>query len=148
MATKEAAIKAKLTGSSAWTTLVTGGTFIWDDLGRNGLDQEAAVTQGCYDTAGKLKLTAVITFGTASEREILKSQRQFFRVFLYHDNSYPLIRQAVRLAYDTLNAQQVAADAVGSPLIRWVDDMQEYVADELDGAMAGGGRFYCQFSRK
>lgn len=152
MATKEAAIKAVLTGSSSWTTLVTGGTFLWDDLGRQGLDPNRAAALGCYDQSDPdnptLKLTAVLTFSTASEREILASKRQFFRLWLYHENSYPLIRQAITLAYSLLNAKQVTADNEGKPLLRWVDDMQEFVADEMAGAMAGGSRYFVQLRRR
>lgn len=148
MAAKEAAIKAALTGNAGWTALVTGGTFLYEDLGRLGLTPETAEANGCYDTNGKLKLTAVITFGTNSEAEILDSERGFFRLWLYHHSSYILIRQAQRKAKDLLNAQRVTADSVGTPLMRWVDDMPEFVADDLQGCPAGCSRFFVQLRRQ
>jgi len=148
MATRAAAIKAVLTGSSAWTTLVTGGTFLWDDLGRNGLTPEVAEALGCYDADGKLELTAVLTMGTSGPAEVFDSERGFFRVWLYHDSSYPLIRQAVRKTKDLLERTRITVTDEGTPFIRWVDDMQEFIADELGGAMAGGSRYRIQHRRQ
>ena len=148
MAAREAAIKAVLTGNAAWTALVTGGTFVWDDLGREGLTPQKAEALGCYDTAGKLKLTAVLTFDTSTEAEILNSERQFFRVWLYHHDSYAQIRLGRRKAKDLLNAVQVTADNEGVALMRWVDDLREFQAAELGGALGTCSRYRVQFRRR
>lgn len=148
MSAKEVSIPALLTASSSWTTLVTGGTFTWDTTGRQGFEPNTAAALGCYDTSGKLKLTAVLTFGVANEAEILKSEVGFMRLWLYHDSSYALIRQARRLAKNLLDGKQVVSDSEGAPLLRWVDDLQEFVADELEGAMAGGSRYAIRLRRQ
>jgi hypothetical protein len=148
MSAKETTIPALLTASASWTALVTGGTWTWDTLGRLGLTPEVAATKGCYDTNGKLKLTAVLTFGTSSEAEILTSERAFMRLWLYHDSDYALIRQARRLAKDLLDRKQASSSDEGAPLIRWTDDMNDFVADELGGAMAGGSRYAVRFRRQ
>lgn len=148
MVTKEAAIKALLTGSTPWTTLVTGGTFTWDDTGRLGLTPEKAAALACYDTNGLLKLTAMLTFGTSAEANIITSERQFIQLWLYHDSNYPLIRQARTLAKSLMDRQRTAkTDSEGAPFLRWANDMPEFVADELDGALAGGSRYFVQFVR-
>lgn len=148
MAAKEAAVKALLTGSTPWTTLVTGGTFTWDDTGRLGLTPEKAAALHCYDSNGLLKLTAMLTFGTSSEANILTSERQFLQLWLYHDSSYGLIRQARTLAKSLLDRQRTAkTDAEGAPFLRWVDDAKEFTADELGGALACYSRYFVQFVR-
>lgn len=148
MASKEAAIQTKLTGNAAWTALVTGGTFLFDALGTLGLTPETAEANGCYDANGKLELTAVLTFDTNSEAEILTTERQFMRIWFYHHDSYSLIRQARRKAKDLLDRQQVTADDEGSPLLRWVDDLRDFTADELGGALAGGSRYFINLRRR
>jgi hypothetical protein len=148
MAAKEAQIKALLTGASPWTTLVTGGTFTWDDMGRLGLTPTVAESLGCYDANGKLKLTAMLTFGTSAEANIITSERQFLQLWLYHDSSYPLIRQALLLAKSLLDRKQTTkTDSQGAPFLRWVDDGREFVADELNGVMACYSRYFVQFVR-
>jgi hypothetical protein len=148
MSAKETTIPALLTASATWTALATGGTWTWDTLGRLGLTPEVAASKGCYDASGKLKLTAVLTFGTSAEGNILTSEAMFFRVWYYHDNSYALIRQARRLAKNLLDRQQVDTDNEGSPFIRWIDDGQEFVADELGGCMAAMSRYRILFRRQ
>lgn len=148
MAAKEAAIRDYLKAQSGWTTLVTGGTFLWDELGRNGLEPESAEANGCYDSNGLLKLTAVLTFEGSSEAEILTSERGFMRVWLYHQSSYDSIRQAKRKAKDLLDRYQVASSDEGKPLLRWVDDMKDFTADTLGGALAGCSRYAIRLRRK
>lgn len=151
MATKEAAVKAKLVAGTGWTTLVTGGTFNYEDLGRTGLTPDTAAAQvpSCYDANGLLKLTAVLTWDTSNQKEIVRtSERQFFHLWLYHDSSYALIRQAVQLAIKTLHRVQVTADDQGLCMMHWVDRKPEAVADEMGGALMGGARFYMDFTRK
>lgn len=139
---KESAIKAALTASSAWTTLVTGGTFLFEELGRTGLTPESAVAAGCY-TDGLLDLTAVLTFGATTEAEILTSEAQFMRLWLYADSSYANLRSARRIAKNLLDGVTVDASATGDgwPLLRWVDDQAEFTADEMGGAMACVSRY-------
>jgi len=140
---KELAIKAVLTASSSWTTLVTGGTFLFEELGRTGLTPDSAAAAGCYDADGLLELTAVLTFGASTEAEILTSESQFMRLWLYADSSYINLRTARRLAKTLLDGVTVDASAVGYgwPLLRWVDDQQEFTADELGGALACASRY-------
>jgi hypothetical protein len=140
---KESAIKAVLTGSTAWTTLVTGGTFLYEELGRTGLTPDSAAAAGCYDANGLLELTAVLTFGATTEAEILTSESQFMRLWLYADSSYSNLRSARRVAKNLLDGVTVNASATGDgwPLLRWVDDQQEFTADELGGAMACASRY-------
>jgi len=148
MASKEAAIKAALTGNAPWVALVTGGTFLFDELGTLGLTPESAEAAGCYDADGKLELTAVLTFDTNTEAEILTSERQFFRIWYFHHDSYSLIRQARRKAKDLLDRQQVTADNEGRPLMRWVDDIREFTEDDLGGALAAASRYFVQLRRR
>lgn len=139
---KELAIKAVLTGSTAWTTLVTGGTFLYEELGRTGLTPDSAAAAGCY-ADGLLELTAVLTFGASTEAEILTSESQFMRLWLYADSSYTNLRAARRVAKNLLDGVTVDASATGDgwPLLRWVEDQQEFTADELGGAMACSSRY-------
>lgn len=148
MAAKEAAIKAVLTGNAPWAALVTGGTFLFDELGPLGLTPETAEAAGSYDANGKLELTAVLTFDTSAEAEILGSEGIFVRLWLYHYDNYSLIRQARRKAKDLLDRKQVTADGEGSPLIRWVDDIREFTEDNLGGALAAASRYRVIFRRQ
>ena len=143
MTALEAAIKAKLTTSPDWTALVTGGTSLYEDLGINGLMPDNAL----YDMDGNMKLTAVLTFGTSSEAEILNSETEFFTLWLYHGTSFAAIKQARTLAKSLLNMKQVATDDAGYPLIRWVNNLADFQAAELNNAFAGGSRYLLKFTR-
>lgn len=150
MASKESLIKSILTVSSTWTTLVTGGTFLYDDLGRVGLDMTAAEANGCYDSSThKLKLTAVLTFGQSTEAEVLGSESEFIRLWVYHDNAFATIRQAKRIAKNLFDKTITSKTTdEGTILIRWVDDMPDFTADELGGALAGCSRYRILFRRQ
>ena len=141
MATLKAAIKTALTGNASWAALVTGGTAWRDEWGRNGLEPETAV----YDTNGKLKLSAVLTFSTETEAEIAgSSARGFFQLWVYHDSDTSLLTQAHDLARSILNNTRITADNHGTPLIRWVSTQDEFKADELSGAMGRYARYRYQ----
>lgn len=145
MATQRNALKTKLTGNSSWTALVTGGTYLVDDLPPQGLTPDTAQ----YDTGGKLKLTCVITFGANSGREIIStSQRRFFQLWLYHYNDYDLIQQAVDLAIDLLHRKKFAADDTGLNMCHWADDNGEFRDEDLQNAAAKAVRFYIDSARK
>lgn len=145
MTTQRAAVVGLLTASTSWAALVDGGTHLREDWGRTGLRPEVAA----YDTNGKLKLTAVVTFGTASGKEIVRnSERRFFQVWLYHDSSYEQIALARRLAKDLLHQKQASSSTEGLNWIMWADDGPEFVADELGGAAAAVSRFYVDYTRR
>lgn len=107
MATQEAAVKSLLTSSSAWATLITGGTFTWDDLpGGQGFTPDSAAAAGAYDAAtGALKPSAVITFGTdAPHRDIPTiAEERFLSVWLYDQQGFANIRAAKRLLKSLLH---------------------------------------------
>lgn len=141
MTTLKAAIKAVLTSDSSWTTLVTGGTAWRYEWGRNGLEPEKAL----YDTNGKLKLSAVLTLGTVTEAEIANiSERGFFQLWIYHDNDAEQLATAHDLARSLLNNTQVTVTSHGTPLIQWVSMQDEFIADELGGAIGRSARYYYQ----
>lgn len=145
MATQRAAVVGLLTANAGWGALVTGGTSLRESLGRTGLRPETAT----YDANGKLALTAVVTFGTASGKEIVRnSERRYFQVWLYHDSSYEQIALARRLAKDLLHQKQAVSDAEGLNWIMWADDGPEFVADELGGAAAAVSRYYVDYTRR
>lgn len=148
MATKETAIRDLLKASSAWTTLVSGGTYILDELGRTGLTMETLPTAAKDATlGGALKLVCVITFGTSTEAEVLTTERQFMTLWFYHFSDYTLIRQARRKAKDLLNRVTVTTSTEGTPLLFWINDGQEYREDTLKGAVACYSRYAVQFGR-
>ena len=145
MATQRAAIKALLTANAAWNTLVDGGTYLREDIGRTGLSSETA----SYDSNGKLKLTAVLVFSTATGKEIVRnSERRFFQVYFYHDSSFEQVALARRKAKDLLHQKQASSTTEGLNWIMWADDGPEFVADELGGAAAAVSRFYVDFTRR
>lgn len=147
MATKETAIRDLLKASGAWTGLVTGGTYILDELGRTGLSMNS-LPAAAKDANGALKLTCVITFGASAEAEVSgNTQRGFFTLWLYHYSDYSVIRQARRKAKDLLDRKQVSTTDEGSPFLFWVNDAPEYREDELGGALACYSRYAVQFGR-
>lgn len=145
MATKEAAVKALLTGSSGWTALVAAAdTYVDSDLGRLGLTPDIARV----DANGKLKNAAVIVFGTSSPAEIPQStERQFFTVWFYADSSIADLRTIRRKAKDLLHRKQVTTDTEGCPFLFWVDDTQPRPDDSMGGALACSSRYAIKFSR-
>lgn len=145
MATQRAAIKGLLTANAAWNTLVDGGTYLREDVGRTGLSPEGA----SYDSSGKLKLTAVIAFSTATGKEIVRnSERRFFQVFFYHDSSFEQVALARRKAKDLLHQKQATSDAEGLNWIMWADDGPEFTADEMGGAAAAVSRYFVDYTRR
>jgi hypothetical protein len=150
MATQRNALKAKLTANSSWTALVTGGTYLTDDLPPQGLTPDIpADVAPIYGADGNLKLTCVITFGAVSGREIIStSQRRFFQLWLYHYNDYDLIQQAVDLAIDILHRKQFKADDTGLNMCHWADDNGEFRDEDLQNAAAKAVRFYIDSARK
>lgn len=149
MATKETAVRDLLKANAGWTSLVTGGTYILDELGRTGLSLETLPTAAKDATlSGALKLVCVITFGTSIEAEVLTSENQFMTLWFYHHSDRALIKQARRKAKDLLDRQQVTTTTEGHPLIRWVNDLGDFNEDELRGAMAGASRYRLIFSRQ
>ncbi|TXH08856.1 MAG: hypothetical protein E6R03_17520 [Hyphomicrobiaceae bacterium] len=145
MATQRAAIKGLLTANAAWNTLVDGGTYLREDVGRTGLSPEGA----SYDSNGKLKLTAVIAFSTATGKEIVRnSERRFFQVFFYHDSSFEQVALARRKAKDLLHQKQATSDAEGLNWIMWADDGPEFTADEMGGAAAAVSRYFVDYTRR
>lgn len=142
MTTLRAAIAATLTGNSGWTTLVTGGTKFFEDWGANGLEPET----GSYDSNGKLKLSCVLTMGTRGRGEIVDStERGFVRVWLYHDSSFELVEQAQDLAKTLLNKTRITVTGKHTPMLVFVDHIQEFTADELSDAAGGCSRYTVQY---
>lgn len=142
MTTLRAAILATLTASSSWTTLVNGGTNWFEGWGRNGLEPDTFVV----DSNGRLKLSCVLTMGTRGKAEIDDStERGFVRVWLYHDTSYELVEQAQDLAKTLLHKKQIAVTGKHTPMLVFVDHLQEFSAQELGGAAAGCSRYTVQY---
>lgn len=140
MATLREAIKSTLTSNVTWAALVTGGTQWYEEWGRDGLMPDT----GSY-TNGKLKLTCVLTMGSKQTAEIQNaSQRGFVRLWIYHDSSFELVAQAQDLAFTLLNKTRITVTGKGTPLLYWVDNMQEFTAQELQNAAAGCSRYAVQ----
>lgn len=141
MTTLRAAIVATLTASSPWTTLVNGGTKFYEDWGHNGLEPDTFIV----DSNGRLKLSCVLTMGTKQTAEIQNaSARGYVRLWLYHDSSYELIEQAQDLAFTLLNKTRVTVSGKGTPMLYWVDNMQQFQAQELGDAAGGCSRYALQ----
>lgn len=135
-------IVAALTGNSGWTTLVTGGTKFYEDYGPNGLEPNTSVV----DSNGRLKLTCVLTMGARQPAEIKNaSYRGFVKLWVYHDSSYELVEQAQDLAFTLLNKTRVTVTGKGTPMLYWVDNLQEFSAQELGDAAAGCSRYALQY---
>lgn len=135
-------ILAALTGNSGWTSLVTGGTKWYEAWGDNGLEPTTAL----YDTNGRLLLSCVLTMGTRQPAEIQNtSYRGFLRLWFYHDSSFELVEQAQDLAFTLLNKTRITVTGKGTPLLYWVDNMQEFTAQELSDAAAAGSRYALQY---
>src|SRR5262245_35610722 len=97
MASQEAAIKSLLTSNGTWTALLTGGTYLWDDLGNQGATPENLQTAGAYHpTTGALRPTAVITFSTEQPHVDIPTiaEERFFSVWLYDQIGFTNIRTA------------------------------------------------------
>jgi len=153
MATLTAAIKAALTGTAAWTSLVTGGTLLTDDLGKNGLQPDDL----SYDNDGVMKLTAMITWSSGGAAEVVHStQRRFFYIRLFADptNGWANLRAAQRLlrlpVYESgvLHRRQVQTDTEGHALIHWVSPGPEFYDEPLGGAAASFERFYAEYRQR
>lgn len=152
MASFQEAIHDALVAESAWTDLVTGGTYLLDDLGRNGLTLDNAP----YDAAGQMKLTAVLTVSSGGPAEVAQTaERRFLYVRLYDDtvHGWERIRAARRLLLllpaegGVLHRRQLESDD-GHVLVSWVNAGPEFYEEELNGACASFERFYAQFRRR
>jgi hypothetical protein len=138
MANERAAIKASLTGSATWTALVSGSNTKWDDeYGATGLEMKTAPA-----TNGVLTICAALTDSTRSPVNLANyGERAFFRLWVYHPSDKAAIQAALYAAKGILNNTYITVDNKGAPLIRWVDDIQTFPADELGGAWGGGSRY-------
>lgn len=153
MATLSVAIKSALTGAVAWTTLVTGSTYLLDDLGVNGLTPDKLT----YDANGRMRLTAVINWSAGTPAEIVhRTYRRFFYVRLFGDpvNGFVNIRAAQRLLqlpnYDggVLHRARVVSDTEGHALIAFVNVGTEYYDEELNGACASFSRLVAEYRQR
>lgn len=110
MATQEATIKAALTGSASWAALMTGGTFLREELvGNSGLSLDSAHGAGAFDSNGALKPTAVLTFGTERPHGDIPTiaLNRSMQIWLYEQQGFANIRAAKRLALTLLHYQTV-----------------------------------------
>lgn len=140
MASERVVILAKLTASVNWTTLVTAPNTRWrESWGRNGLE---ASTAPYVALTGKLSPCAVLTMGSRAAANIVHyGERTFFRLWVYHDYDFNAINAALYVAKQLLDNAYITADNHGTPRLQWVDDMQEFTADELQGAAGGSSRY-------
>jgi hypothetical protein len=137
---ERAAILAALTASASWTTLVLAANTKWEESwGRNGLEPSTAP----FDVAtGKLTACAALTLSTRSPANLTHfGERAFFRLWVYHDYDFNAVQAALWAARRLLDNTYITADNRGTPLLRWVDDMPEFRADELSGAAGGSSRY-------
>ncbi len=148
------AIQSTLTGASAWTTLVAGGTRLLDDMGRNGLHPDDL----SYDSDGLIRLTAVVHWSSGGAAEVAhRTYRRFLYVRLFVDPSatgWANLRLAQRLlrlpAYDggVIHRAQVAGDNEGRALVSYANDGTDYYDEELNGAAASFVRLYCEWRQR
>lgn len=138
MANERAAIKAALTGNGNWTALVSGSNTKWDDeWGVTGLEMSTAPA-----TNGVLTICAVLTAATRAPANLANyGERAFFRLWVYHPTDKAAIQNALYVAKGILNNVYITVDNKGVPFMRWVDDLQDFTADELGGAFGGSSRY-------
>lgn len=139
MANERAAIKAALTGSATWTALVSAVNTKWyEEWGATGLEPKTAPA----DSNGILSPCAVLTMGVRTPANIANyGERAFFRLWVYNATDYMAVQTALYTARRILNNTQITADNRGKPLLKWVDDVQEFIDDELGGVVGGGSRY-------
>ncbi len=148
MATLRQAVLSALTGDSTLMTILTGGVGDWDTLGRTGLTPGNAV----YETDDvRLKPQAVVSYSTEipalEPYGTRQGRRRFMQLWVYSNSSYATIDSALRRAEVVLHRLQVTTDDAHTALLIYVNDGPDFIADELEGALARYSRYYLQFSR-
>lgn len=139
------AIKALLTANAGWNALVTGGTYLFDDLDpRLGLTIQTAQ----YDSLGQLLPTVVLSFNASNPTQLWTSERRFFQLTCYDHSGYDRIEQMHRAAKDLLHRKQAVSDDEGLNFIVWAGGGAHYTEDHLKGAPAAFVRYAIEFTRK
>ncbi len=147
------AIQTVLTGTSAWTTQMTGGTKIPDDLGKNGLHPDDLTV----DANGVMRPTAMLMWSSGTAAELAqRSYRHFLYVRLFADptNGWATIRAAQRLLRlpvgdgGVLHRRQVQSDTEGHALVCYVNDGPDFYDEALNGAAATFVRLYAEFRQR
>lgn len=139
MANERAAIKAALNASANWTALVPAINTKWnDEWGITGLELKTAPA----DSNGILTPCAALTDSTRAPANLANyGERVFFRLWTYNATDAAAVQAALYAAKRLLNNTYITVDNKGSVLIRWVDDMPTFTADELGGAFGGSSRY-------
>ena len=139
MANERVAILAALNASASWTALVSAvNTRFREDWGRNGLEPATAPA----DANGLLLPCAVLTMNARSPVNIANwGEKVFFRLWVYNATDFNAVQAALSVARRALDNTYITADNYGKPLINWVDTADEFVDDELGGAVGAYQRY-------
>lgn len=144
-------LKAYLMADATLTAILTGGVFVWDDLGREGLTPSNIQREA---DGVRIKPTAVIRMrGSQPQADAPVSdppaEGQFFDVWFYGESD-AVVSQAARRCKVLLNRRVVGVtnEPRGLNYVMWVDDTGEFTADELEGAPANRSRYSVVFTRR
>lgn len=140
MAEITAATRALLEADATLVALATGG--IWD---ASELDQNGLSVDGITDSRGRLLPTVVLRWRGSVPAEIVKfSETGYVEMYFYANSGQTVIRQMMARVKVLLHRQRVTATGTGANFFSWVNDIGEYVAEELNNAAANMSRYAVQ----
>ena len=149
MALQEAAIKAVLTGDATFAGYATGGIKISpEDFANNdGATLENLDAASAFYANGKLKPTAVITFGADAKSNLQLGERRFFQVWCYEDSGFANIRLMKRRIKTLLDRQTIDSANETSNYIEYVDAGPEFIDENLLNKSASWCRLFVLYLR-
>lgn len=150
MTTLLGAIKTLLAADATLITIITGGVYVKDDLGPQGLTPDNVQRES---DGVRIKPTLVIVAGVDAGTEITvtePSERTFLNLWFYAP-TYDAIERAQRRCKDLLHRKflgPTTTDKRGLNFIHYVDRIPPFNAEELENWPAGRSRYYIDSTRQ
>lgn len=145
--TIRADVLATLEADATLTGILTGGIYDSSELPTDGLTRTSAPS--AFDGV-RVKPCGLIRWRTMGETEIVgHSRRRFFQIFFYQVAGQVQIEAAQDRCRALLHPRKpFTTDGGQVYYTSWVTDVNDLIAEELDGAAMGYSDFYADYAEE
>lgn len=143
--TVRADVLATLDDDATLMAILTGGLYDASLLPADGLTRTAA--PAAFDGV-RVKPCGLIRWRNMSETALVgSSRRRFFQIFFYQVAGYSQIEAAQERCRVLLHHKKQFKTSGGQVYYtRWIGDVNDLIAEELDGAAMGYSDFYADYA--
>lgn len=149
MASLRDTIRLALEGDSAYMLISTGGVVDMSETDREGLSLSDVPKQA---DGVRIKTISALRFRGSNPTDqsdtIIGIEHRFFNLWVYSDQGYTDIDNALRRAKALFDLKYFTADNEGIVYLRWAGDLSDFNEDALGGAAAGSSRYQIILVRK